>query len=301
MDDRRLVRGGLLALVSWAALSCMSWIGSPAWAGGPNEGKATPPAQAASDSKPAAESPKPASGPPQPKPGEHPLMPVLRWGQESLKIAEKIQDYSATMVKRERIDGKVQDTEYMFIKVRHNPLSVYMYFLKPDHFRGREVIWIRDQNDGKMWAHDVGMRKVFGTVKLDPTGPVAMKGNLYPITETGVLNLVRRLIEEGEKDTKYGECEVKYFQGAKINGRSSTCIQITHPIPRRNFQYHIARIFVDDELNLPVRFEAHDWPSTTGGPPELILEYTYLNIKMNNGFTDADFDIRNPAYGFRSK
>lgn len=225
-------------------------------------------------------------------------MPVLRWGQKSVKIAEAIQDYSATMVKRERHDGKVNDPEYMFIKVRHKPLSVYMYFLKPDHFKGQECIWIQGQNNGKMWGHGTGMRKVFGTVPLDPTGPIAMKGNRYPITEVGIHNLVRRLVEEGEKDTQYGECEVKYFQGAKLNGRSCTCIQVVHPVPRRNFQFNIARIFVDDEYNLPVRFEAHDWPSQAGGQPELIEEYTYLNLKFNNGFTDADFDIRNPKYGF---
>jgi hypothetical protein len=28
-------------------------------------------------------------------------------------------------------------------------------------------------------------------------------------------------------------------------------------------------------------------------------EYTYMDIKLNNGFTDADFDDNNPNYGFR--
>jgi hypothetical protein len=28
-------------------------------------------------------------------------------------------------------------------------------------------------------------------------------------------------------------------------------------------------------------------------------EYTYLNMKVNNGFTDADFDIKNPNYHFK--
>jgi hypothetical protein len=27
-------------------------------------------------------------------------------------------------------------------------------------------------------------------------------------------------------------------------------------------------------------------------------EYTYMNVKVNNGFTDADFDSKNPAYKF---
>ncbi|MBI1903218.1 MAG: DUF1571 domain-containing protein, partial [Planctomycetia bacterium] len=35
------------------------------------------------------------------------------------------------------------------------------------------------------------------------------------------------------------------------------------------------------------------------GKPELTEEYTYLKIKVNNGFTDADFDVKNPNYKFR--
>ena len=77
-----------------------------------------------------------------------------------------------------------------------------------------------------------------------------------------------------------------------------TCIQVMHPVPRRNFLFYVARIFVDDELNLPIRYEAYDWPSKQGEPPKLIEQYTYLDLKLNNGFTDADFDIRNPQYGF---
>jgi hypothetical protein len=128
-----------------------------------------------------------------------------------------------------------------------------------------------------------------------------MRGNRYPITELGLLNLVRRLLEVGEKDAQYGECEVKSFPNAKINERVCTCLQIVHPVPRRNFLFNVARIFVDDELNVPIRYEAYDWPEQAGGQPELIEEYTYLNLKLNNGFTDADFDIRNPNYGFKSR
>jgi hypothetical protein len=45
-----------------------------------------------------------------------------------------------------------------------------------------------------------------------------------------------------------------------------------------------------------VRYESYDWPRTPGGQPELIEEYTYLNLKFNVGLTDADFDRGNPAY-----
>ncbi len=234
------------------------------------------------------------------KSGEHPLMPALRWARGGLENIEKLQDYSATLVKRERIGDKIMDPEYMFIKIRHKPFSVYAYFLGPAKIKGQEVIYVDGQNDGKMLAHGVGFQQtMFGTLPLAPNGMIAMRGQRYPISEIGVLNLVRRLIQVAEADSKYGECEVKYYKGAKINNRVCTCIEVVHPVPRRNFLYHVARIFVDDELNIPIRFESHRWPRKPGGAPELLEEYTYLNLKLNNGFTDADFDIRNPNYRFR--
>ncbi len=231
--------------------------------------------------------------------GEHPLMPTLRWAYSGLGNVEKIQDYSATIAKRERIAGKVGDFQYMFVKLRHHPFSVYMYFLGPADLKGREVLFIEGQNNGNMWAHGTGLEKtMFGTVSLKPDGPIAMRNQRYPLTELGILNMTRRLVEVGEQDVKYGECEVKFYKGAKINNRVCTCIEVLHPVPRRNFLFNVARIFVDDELNLPIRYESYDWPKQQGAKPELLEEYTYLNLKLNNGFTDADFDVKNPNYKF---
>jgi hypothetical protein len=230
--------------------------------------------------------------------GEHPLMPTLRWAYSGLGNVEKLHDYSATLAKRERINGKVLDYEYMFVKLRHQPFSVYMYFMSSP--KGQEVLFVEGQNDGNMYAHTVGIKNsVFGTVSIKPDGPIAMRNQRYPLTELGILNMTRRLVEVGEQDVKYGECDVKFYEGAKINNRVCTCIEVIHPVPRRNFLFHLARIFVDKEYNLPIRYESYDWPKEKGGAPELIEEYTYLNLKLNNGFTDADFDVKNPSYKFR--
>jgi hypothetical protein len=263
----------------------------------PVEGEAGAPYRVAERSTPIQPAKSPDFG--VAKPGEHPLMPALRWAYNGAANIEKVGDYSATLVKRERINGTLLEHEYMFVKIRHKPFSVYMYFLGPADKKGQEVIYVKGKNGGKMWAHGTGLKKtMFGTVSLKPDGLVAMKGQRYPLTELGILNLVRRLVEVAEHDATKGECEVKFFKGAKINDRMCTCIQVVHPVPRRDFLFHKARIFVDDEFNVPVRYESYDWPKKGAKKPGLMEEYTYLNLKMNNGFTDADFDIRNPNYGY---
>jgi hypothetical protein len=235
--------------------------------------------------------------------GMHPLQPALDLAQQGLaKINANIRDYSCTIVKRERIDGKLGEHEYMFAKIRSQPFSVYLYFLGPDSVKGQEVIYVAGHNDGNMLAHaGSGVRAMVGTVSLKPQSMLAMTGNRYPITEIGVENLAKRLVEVAEHDKQFGECDVNFYPNAKVNGRICTCVQVSHPVPRRNFRFHLARVFIDDELTVPIRYEAYDWPQEAGGQPVLLEEYTYMNVKINNGFTDADFDPKNTAYKFGAK
>ena len=193
-------------------------------------------------------------------------MPVLRWAKQGLPAIENLKDYSATLVRRERIRGKLGGYEYLSIKIRHKPFSVYAYFQAPAAVKGQEVIYVAGRNQGNMLAHKARMPV---TVSLHPDGLIAMNGRHYPFTEIGLVNLVRRLVEVGQQDVNYGECEVKYFTGAKVNKRPCTVIQVVHPVPRDVFRFHLARVFVDDELKVPIRYESYDWPSEPGGRAEV--------------------------------
>ena len=227
-------------------------------------------------------------------------MPAIKLAREGLQsIRANIKDYSCTMIKRERVGGELGEHQYIFMKVRHEPFSVYLLFMAPEAVKGQEVLWVDGRNDGCMLAHaGSGVKAMMGTVAIKPDSMIAMDGQRYPITEIGVQNLAQRLVEVAEHDAQFGECDVNFFPGSKVNGRVCTCIQVSHPAPRRNFRFHLARVFIDDELKIPVRFEAYDWPPVAGEQPVLMEEYTYMNVKLNNGFTDADFDTKNQTYKF---
>ncbi len=232
---------------------------------------------------------------------QHPLIPAIRYARNGLgKIDHTIEDYSCTLVKRERIGGKLNDHEYIYLKVRHEPFSVYMFFLGPKAIEGRECIYVEGRNEGKLIAHEgKGFKAKLGVFHLDPNGLLAMRGQRYPITEVGIRNLTSRLIEVAESDIQYGECDVKWYKNTKVANRPCTCLEVIHPYPRKEFRFHKARIFVDDELQIPIRYASFQWPRQPGGPPVPDEEYTYMNMKVNNGFTDADFEERNPSYRFR--
>jgi outer membrane lipoprotein-sorting protein len=120
----------------------------------------------------------------------------------------------------------------------------------------------------------------------------------HSITDIGLRNLVRRMIDRWEQESKYGECDVKYYAQAKLGERACLVIECFHPHPRQQFRFQISRLFIDKETNLPVRVENYGFPSRAGEKPPLIEEYTYTNVRTNVGLTDRDFDPKNPAYQF---
>lgn len=244
---------------------------------------------------------------------QHPLDPALRVAQAGLDyMRENVRDYTATIVRRERVKGKLGPESFVDVKIRHEgngeesagaeaaqqiPFSVYTCFLKPDDLAGQEAIWIKGKNGNRLVAHGVGATRFF-KVNLKPTSFLAMRGNRYPITEIGIKNLIVRMIEKGKNDLDHGECDVEYDRNYQIEGRSATLITITHPEKRKHFSYYVAKIFIDDELNVPVGFEGYTWPRDPGGEPVLIERYFYKNLQLNVGLNDADFDPDNPDYDY---
>ena len=237
----------------------------------------------------------------------HPLDPALNMARKGLDhIRNDIRDYQCYLVKRERVNGKLGNKETMFVKIRQRhrnsaglekPFSIYMRFVRPEAIKGREVIWVEGRNDNKLVAHESGW-KGFIRANLDPNGRMAMSGNRYPVYEAGIENLVAKLIEKAERDRQAGHCKVEYFRDAKINDRLCTLIQVTHPEKRQPYDFHIARVYIDQEMNIPVRYAAWSWPKTADGKPQLEEEYTYLNVELNKGFTDRDFDPDNDDYDY---
>lgn len=238
----------------------------------------------------------------------HPLDPAIHLAKNTLgQIRSNVNDYTAVLVKREQVNGELGDYEYMFAKVRNRkvvdnevrvPFSVYLAFLKPAAVKGREVIYIENQHDGKLVAHEGGLKRVLGTHFLEPTGSLAMMGQRYPLTDIGLENLVLKLIERGERDRSNGECSVDFIPGAKVDKRSCTVLQVKHPEQKPCFDFYLAQVFIDDEFGFPVRYVAYDWPTRATAEPQVIEEYTYQNIKLNVGLTDRDFDVNNKEYNF---
>src|SRR5688500_12093818 len=56
---------------------------------------------------------------------EHPLAPAIRLAESSLATVSQLDDYTATLTKRELINGSLV-TQVMNLKFRDEPFSVYL-------------------------------------------------------------------------------------------------------------------------------------------------------------------------------
>lgn len=227
---------------------------------------------------------------------EHPLIPAIAEARKAQEAISQVKDYEAVFSKTEVVRGRPYPHE-MRLKHRAEPFSVYLKFIDKAH-KDREVIYIEGKNNGKLKAHEGSGFKSLVTVDLAVNGPDALAEGRYPITEIGMLNLVSKLITRWEGESKYGEIEVEYYPEAKIGQTECLAIMATHPVKRKQFNFHKTVLYIDKKTTYPIRLENYDFPSRDGVEPALVEQYQYSNIQVNQGLNDADFDYKNPQYKF---
>lgn len=232
-------------------------------------------------------------------------IPALRRCRELLSAAERKLDSAPTMTavfqKQERIDGDMKPMNVMDLKVRREPLGIYMKWQTPD--AGQELIWRHGAFDGKIVVCPAGWRrKVMPMVKIDPNGDMAMAVSRRPVTNIGIWNFAKRLNETIASDVVLDpDQKISMTGGDKVG--ENECYRFTFENPKRTdravFQKMV--ILVDRKLEVPVAFELYSW--TAGDAPKGQLEESYLfrDLTLDVPLSETDFDHQNPAYSFTAK
>ncbi|MCE9546220.1 MAG: DUF1571 domain-containing protein [Planctomycetia bacterium] len=220
---------------------------------------------------------------------------VYARADEWLKRLAAIDSYTTTICSRELIDGTLGDYRHIYMKFRPQPTSFYFYFLGPPWALGREAVYVENLRDGLVnFTFISDSRACFGLRALRPDSFLATHGLRCPMHKLNLRDLTEREISFLKEHEGNGPCTVRQFAGAKINDRLCTVIQVTQDGGKEPF---MLRIFADDVLQLPVRFELHLLDGKEH-KPELLEEYTFLDINPDAKLTDLDFDMRNPRYGW---
>lgn len=215
---------------------------------------------------------------------------------------ESVPDYTATFFRRERVDGELRDPEVMQVKVRHKPFGVYMKWHAGD--KGREVLYVDGMHDDEMLVRLGGVKKIIGTLKLDPAGERAMKESRYPVTDAGLLNLAKKVLEYRRSELKSKTpLKCRMFDDQTISDRDCYCFVIDYPNKTVSQDYRKSVIFIDKEWLVPICVQNFGWPgeSTTAAGADLdketvVEDYRFSNIRLEQKLADAEFDRNNERY-----
>ncbi|MBL9083688.1 MAG: DUF1571 domain-containing protein [Planctomycetales bacterium] len=233
-------------------------------------------------------------------------------GQEAIKACRQmlaianermagVKSLSAVFQKQERIDDKLQPLNVMDVKVRREPLGIYMQWRAPDV--GQQVIWLEGAHDGKMLVSPAGWkRKVMPMVKLAPDDDMAKAVSRRPVTNIGIWNFANRVAALFEEELlKDPNVKVTITKGHEISGRPCTLASFEHPKPSKVVLFKQVQLFFDDQLQTPIACEHHRWSNTEGTESHLEESYLYKDLVLNVPVNDADFDHANPALKFGVK
>jgi hypothetical protein len=236
------------------------------------------------------------------EPAKQPAKGDLKAVREVLDAARKKNDatasFEAFLVKREVVKGKELPAEEAVYRFRKEPLSVHIRVVG-DVGTGREVMWVKGQNDNKMTiVTGKGDNILLGAGKkmtMDPDDPLVTVKSRYRIYEAGMQRPIGAL--------------TKFVEQAEAGKRSADTVRYVGPVDRKEYKTKPVAVEVtltaDDDKFLPkggkrvYHFDA-DPKSPSFGLPVLVISldhdnreveyYCFTDFKLVGELTDADFD-----------
>ena len=220
-----------------------------------------------------------------------------------IEFLRKMPDYTAQFVKQESVGGQLSNEQEIFMKVRHEPFSVYLKWLTEE--RGQEALYVDSENDGEMLVRSAGWKSKLGTLSLPPDGSIAMSKARYPITRAGMLELALMIKEYHEQDLAVGNfnrCEQLADQD--FDGRSCAGFLLEYKDTAGSPLYRKSVTLIDKEWSIPVYIKNYTWPEPDQAAlvdaaldeATLIEAYSYSDIKFRLQLANSDFDRNNEEY-----
>lgn len=198
---------------------------------------------------------------------------MLEKGQASFG---KLSGYGATFLKRERIGGSLGIMQNITMDVRHEPFSVYMKWQNYD--KGRQLLFVPEENKGKAHVRLGGLKgRLLGVMKIAPDGAKAMAESRYPISEAGVLPIVKKMLEYRRADlTREGVC-CRFEENAEMYDRKCYRFDVHYDSPDACKLYRHCIAYLDKETLIPIRVCNYTWAvDAEDCTPEELQELTLI-------------------------
>jgi hypothetical protein len=211
---------------------------------------------------------------------------------------DRMQGYTATFKKQERVNGKLLPEQTMAMKVRQRPFAIYFKFLAPKP--GKEVVYAEGHHGNKVIAHNGDWtRRLVPRLAVEPTSPVALADNRHPITDAGISKLAHKLIAFRKLDLEDDDAETILDRIPGPDGRAWPRSVHLHKHRNESRPFIKVEVLYDPSTLFPLQITSFDWPeANASGELPLAERYVYENLAIDPPLTAVDFDPANPKYEF---
>ena len=206
----------------------------------------------------------------------------------------KVHDYTTMMHKEEYKDGEIELDEDTIIKFQ-KPFKVYLKWVSGDN-AGSQLLYVKGKYDNKMIVRKGGgfLKKVFGTMEMDPYGFWLRKFTKHSIDEVGFGGLIEKSHEQFQFALEKGFITAAQSTLTEFDGKPAyKVVFVVSPEAEEDGYYcHSAIQYFDAETFMPVKSTFWLWEEDAA---EI---FTYSDIKLNVGLPDVAFDRDNEEYQF---
>lgn len=207
--------------------------------------------------------------------------------------AHELTSYTAILEMQEEVNGRLREMNNIQFKFRQEPFSVYMRWTA----NGKEALFVRGRNDDRLLAKPAnGLAALKRLWRLDPDSRMAKQSCRYPITDSGIENLVNRVDQfyAGRSDwSAVVNCSVAKSSQA---GRSVTKYCMLFRDESVSPEYLKSQLCFDQATGLLTDVQNFGW--TDDKSPRIVEHYAYSEIDLSAIMNDNDFDEKNSEYEF---
>jgi hypothetical protein len=219
-----------------------------------------------------------------------PLDVPLQLMAEAHQAFQNVRDYSCTLIKRERLNGRLDAEQVIAMKIRTKPFSVALTWQAPRERLGQEAVFVAGQNQNMMRVLPKGIAALAGWQTIAVDDPRVLEHSHHRISEAGIGNMIDRCTKSFEKAKKTGRTKVHL---ADFDYDKRHCVRIetisTDPRPSPDICYRCL-LYIDKETHLPIRIECYDRPRPGGNAGgELYETYSFANLRLNVGLREDVF------------
>jgi len=207
---------------------------------------------------------------------------LLQYAREH--YSKRIQDYSATLEKQERINNTLKPVETLDIIFKERPFSVLMKW-KKNPGKVDKLLYAEGHYDNKMIVHPTGLFSWLKSARRDPKGKEARQSSRRTCDQFGFYRSMDSLLKIYTLAQNQGDLRIGYVGKTMVDKRP--CIAMERILPVKK-EYPYARLVMefDVEYLVPTAITSYDWQG------RLVGRYVYKNLRFNIGLTQDMFTTK---------